>query len=133
MKSVSGRLPLVSWMGVSADDVRWTARVAMVALGALVGVPVILYGVRRNFALEWDLQSCFFLGMQFNYWGSLLVALGWVGLIMLLCKHGAVRPLTRTLAAVGQMAFTCYILQTVLCTTIFYGHGFGLFGKVQQR
>ncbi len=34
VKPVSGRLPLVAWIGVSADDVRWTARVAMVALGA---------------------------------------------------------------------------------------------------
>ena len=28
------------------------------------------------------------------------------------------------------MAFTCYILETLICTTIFYGHGFGLFGSV---
>ena len=104
------------------------AYVTMVALGALVGVPVIVYGARRNMALDWDLKACFFLGMQFNYWGSLLVALGWVGLLMLLCQHGVMRPVTRILSCVGQMAFTCYILQTVIGPTIFYGHGFGMFG-----
>ncbi len=104
-----------------------------ILLAVTVGLPLILYGVRRNEALGWDMKSCFFMGMQFNYWGSLLVSMGWVGCIMLLCKHGLVRPLTRSLAAVGQMAFTNYILQTVICTFVFYGHGLGLFGRVERR
>jgi uncharacterized protein len=28
------------------------------------------------------------------------------------------------------MAFTNYIVQTVIATTIFYGHGFGLYGSI---
>jgi uncharacterized protein len=27
------------------------------------------------------------------------------------------------------MALTSYLLQSVICTTIFYGHGLGLFGS----
>ena len=60
---------------------------------------------------------------------SLLVSFGWVGAAMLVCKHNVLRPMTRTLAAVGRMAFTNYLMQTVICTTIFYGHGMGLFGR----
>ena len=30
------------------------------------------------------------------------------------------------------MAFSNYIMHTVICTTLFYGHGFGLFGKVER-
>jgi uncharacterized protein len=30
------------------------------------------------------------------------------------------------------MAFSNYILQTLICTTIFYGHGLGLFGSVDR-
>jgi uncharacterized membrane protein YeiB len=30
------------------------------------------------------------------------------------------------------MALTDYILQSVICTTIFYGHGLGLFGRVER-
>ena len=30
------------------------------------------------------------------------------------------------------MALTNYLLQSVICTTIFYGHGLGLFGRVDR-
>ena len=43
----------------------------------------------------------------------------------------ALAPITTRLAAVGRTAFSNYILQTVICTLIFYGDGFGLIGKVE--
>jgi uncharacterized protein len=30
------------------------------------------------------------------------------------------------------MAFSNYLLQTLLCTTLFYGHGIGLFGSLER-
>ena len=72
------------------------------------------------------------MGMQFNYWPSIAVSLGYVGLVMLACRTAALRPFTRPFAAVGQTALTNYLLQTVLCTTIFYGHGLGWFGSVDR-
>jgi uncharacterized protein len=30
------------------------------------------------------------------------------------------------------MALTNYLMQTFICTTIYYGHGFGLFGSVER-
>lgn len=104
----------------------------LIAVALLVGVPAILYGMHRNFATGWDVRYSFFFGWQFNYWGSLIVSMGWIGLVMLVCQRSALTALTRPFAAVGQMAFTNYILQTVICTTIFYGHGFGLFGQVER-
>jgi len=70
--------------------------------------------------------------LQVNYWGSILVALGWVGVVMLFCQRESGSILRRSLAATGQMALTNYLMQTVICTTIFYGHGFGLFGSVER-
>ena len=106
---------------------------AALIMGALlVGIPTVSYGVHRNFTVGWDIHSSFFFGWQFNYWGSLIVSMGWIGLVMLVCQYPPLARLTRPFAAVGQMAFTNYILQTVICTTIFYGHGFGLFGQVER-
>jgi uncharacterized protein len=105
---------------------------AMVFTGACVGIPITLYGTWRDFAGGWEFRNSFFFGLQFNYWASLLVSMGWVGAVMLACQSPRWIPVTRRLAAVGRMAFTNYILQTLICTTLFYGHGFGLFGRVER-
>jgi uncharacterized membrane protein YeiB len=36
------------------------------------------------------------------------------------------------LSAVGRMALSCYILETLISTFVFYGHGLGLFGTVDR-
>jgi uncharacterized protein len=119
-------------LGVFSARLRTGTYVAMIAAALFVGLPAIFLGVRRNEANQWSLESTFFLGAQPNYWCSILVSLGWTGLIMLLCKHSVVTSLTCRLAAVGQMALTNYIMQTVICTFLFYGHGLGLFVKVER-
>ena len=73
-----------------------------------------------------------YFGTQFNYWGSMFLAGGYLAGVMLICKSGAMMWLQRRLAAAGRMAFSNYLGQTVICTIIFYGHGLGLFGKVER-
>ena len=34
------------------------------------------------------------------------------------------------LAAVGRLSLTNYLMQSVVCTTLFYGYGFGLYGRL---
>ena len=103
----------------------------LIAVAVAVGLPLQAYGIALDFERGWPFWS-FFIGVQFNYWPSVAVSLGYVGLVMLACRTEALRGLTRPFAAVGQTALTNYLLQTVLCTTIFYGHGLGWFGSVDR-
>jgi uncharacterized protein len=104
----------------------------MFAIGAIAGLAPILYGVSLNLAANWSFPFSFFTGSQFNYWGSLLLSGGWIGMVMLAVKTNALPAVTARLGAVGRMAFTNYLLHSIICTTIFYGHGFGLFGEVSR-
>jgi uncharacterized protein len=103
--------------------------VLMGAFGFGIGVLLNVLGIWRSFVTGWDLLDFALVSQQVHYWGNLFVALGWTALVMLLCQRGW--PL-RSLAAVGRMALTNYLLQSVICTTIFYGHGLGLFGRVDR-
>jgi uncharacterized protein len=100
--------------------------------GLAVGLPVVAYGAWANFRAGWDVRWSFFYGSQFNYWGSVAVSLGWVGAVMLACRAGAFAAARRRLAAVGRTALSNYVLQTVLCTLVFYGTGLGLYGRVSR-
>jgi uncharacterized protein len=101
----------------------------MAGFGFGTGLLLIALGLRRSVAMGWDLLDYVLVSQQLHYWGDLFVALGWVALVMLLCQRGW--PL-RSVEAVGRMALTNYLLQSVICTTIFYGHGLGLFGRVDR-
>ena len=105
---------------------------SFIAAALLIGIPVIAYGTHRDFATGWQVRQSFFLNFQYNYWGSLLVSLGWVGAVMLVCRSQRLLRLSRPFAAVGRMAFTNYIFDTLICTSLFYGFGFGLFGKLNR-
>jgi uncharacterized protein len=101
----------------------------MAGLGFGAGLLLIALGLRRSFVTGWDLLDFVLVSQQLQYWGDLFVALGWVALVMLLCQRGW--PV-RAVEAVGRMALTNYLMQSVIATTIFYGHGLGLFGRVDR-
>lgn len=61
-----------------------------------------------------------------------LVALGWAAALLLLLRAGRLRALTGAFGAVGRVAFSCYILQTVCGSLIFYGYGLGLVGTIAR-
>jgi len=104
----------------------------MLLFGFGIGIPLILYGVHGHIDHGWSFEYSYFLGSQFNYWGSMFVAAAYIGSVMLVVRCVQIYKLLEPLAATGRMAFTNYIMQTAVCTAIFYGHGFGLFGSVQR-
>lgn len=52
-----------------------------------------------------------------------------VSVIMLVYRAGWLRGLFARLRAVGQMAFTNYVMQSVICTLVFFGYGFNQFAE----
>jgi len=64
--------------------------------------------------------------------GRLTVALGHMGVIMLIAKAGVFKWLTQALGAVGQMAFSNYIFHSVVTAFYFTGYGFKMYGKLQR-
>lgn len=96
------------------------------------GLIVVGWGIKSNLDAGFSLEYSFFPGFQYNYWGSILVSFGYIALTILLIKSRYLKVLIKSLQAVGRMAFTNYILQTVICTTLFYGHGLGFFGKMER-
>ncbi|KPJ92417.1 MAG: hypothetical protein AMJ53_09420 [Gammaproteobacteria bacterium SG8_11] len=104
----------------------------MAVMGLGLGLPLVAFSELRMTGEQWSLEFFTRWGYQINYWASLLVAGGYIGLVMRLCQLPAFAWLTRPLAAVGRMALSNYLLQSLLCTWVFYGHGLGLFGKVER-
>ncbi len=61
---------------------------------------------------------------------GLPISMGYMGLLIWMLKIGLLKRATAALANVGRMALTNYLLQTLLCTTFFYGHAGGFFGEI---
>jgi uncharacterized protein len=61
-----------------------------------------------------------------------LIAMGHIGLIMVIYKYGLLKWLLRAFAKLGQMAFTGYLSQSIICGLIFYGYGLNLYGSLQR-
>ncbi len=100
--------------------------------GLLIGYSLVLCGIQRNLQSEFEGIQSLFVDSQFNYWGSLLVCLGYTCLVMLLCKSKWLGWIKTSLQSVGQMALTNYLLQTIVCTLLFYGHGLGWYGYLER-
>jgi len=125
-------IALFKWEVLSAGrSSRFYLRMALI--GLVSGYLLSGLGVWLNFKMHWNMEFSMFLGAQFNYVGSLFVALGYTGVVMLVCKSEFMHGLKNVLSSVGRMAFTNYILMTLVCTLLFYGHGWGLYGSVERK
>jgi len=102
----------------------------MTLLGFAVGLPVNAWEVYRFVASDYDIFSA--VTPTYDV-GRLGCAFGYTGLVMLFCKSGIWRWLRLSLAAVGRMALTNYLVHSVLCALIFNGVGFGLVGTLQRH
>ncbi|NNF20649.1 MAG: DUF418 domain-containing protein, partial [Saprospiraceae bacterium] len=102
----------------------------MMLSGFGLGLTLGIIGLFQNYKNDWSCEYSFFIGSQFNFLGSLPMALGYIGLIMWLSKSKVAELLKEWLAPVGRTALSNYLMQSIIVTLIFYGHGLGLFGTV---
>jgi len=124
-------MALYKWQVLSAGrSSRFYTR--MTLSGLVVGLVISTAGIFLNFKNQWTMEYSMFIGVQFNYLGSVGTALGYMGLVMLISQSSRFKGCIKVLTAVGRMAFTNYILMTLLATYIFYGHGLGLYGSVER-
>jgi len=91
-------------------------------LGAVCAWQVRRHGFAPLAMLQWE-----FLPYDVQ---RVLVAMAHASVVLMILKVGALKWITRPLAAVGQTALSNYLGTTVICTLIFDGWGFGLFGRL---
>ena len=102
----------------------------MMVIGLSIGLAFGIYGLQQNYAHNWSCEYSFLIGSQWNFLGSVPMALGYIGMIMWFCKSNYLPTLKKWLAPFGRMALTNYLMQSIIATFLFYGFGFGLFGTV---
>ena len=72
------------------------------------------------------------ISVELHEFTRTLRSIGIFGLLMLMYKSGWFKWLFALMRPVGQMAFTNYLAQSLLCGILFYGIGFSMFGKLQR-
>jgi uncharacterized protein len=61
----------------------------------------------------------------------LFLCLGHASVLMLIFRSRIVPWLMKALSNVGQMAFTNYLMQSIICTWIFFGYGFNKYNTLR--
>ena len=60
-------------------------------------------------------------------WG---LALFYVSTVIVMVQSGMLRQAFGWLGNVGRLTLTNFVMQTLICTSLFYGYGLGLYGRV---
>jgi uncharacterized protein len=103
----------------------------MALIGYVIGLSINYYETTLIISNNFSILSIY---KSFNTYhlGRVSTMLGHIAVIALFIKSGWLPFLQKALEAVGRMAFTNYIIQTIVCITIFMGFGFGMYGKLQR-
>ena len=131
---VGGRMLLgmaLMKLGVFTGKCSWYFYRRLALFGYGLGVPLTVAGTITLFVRDFAALQAPVGGTLFGL-GMVPTALGHAAMVMMVCKSGRVRWLTQPLAAVGRMALTNYLMQSVIGTFLFYGYGAGLYGRVDR-
>jgi uncharacterized protein len=108
-------------------------------VGYGLGLPLVIFSAYHSYLHEPSLEAALarleaepvqWVGLIYPFQRILLV-LAHVSALVLLYKAGCFKGLFRCLEAVGQMAFTNYIMQSVICTLVFFGYGLNFYAELE--
>lgn len=100
-------------------------------IAAPTGWSLTAWGVYQNDIYQWHAFYSNVFGSQFNYFGSLISGIGYIFGLLYVAQH-IPAWICCVLQSVGCTALSNYILQSLICGLIFYGHGFGLFAQLDR-
>ncbi|SDC13563.1 DUF418 domain-containing protein [Shouchella lonarensis] len=105
----------------------------LLLISASVGLPLIaLQGMLMYDVFSLNVALTFGVVAALQQISGVALMLVYVSLFVLLLQKDWLQKLFMPLAVTGRMALTNYLMQSLVCTTIFYGYGLGLFGKVSS-
>ena len=100
--------------------------VLLVVVGVLINLPAIIVQWRLDWAYRW----CAFLLQAPRELSAPFQTIGYTALMLGFWQQLSRFKLVIAIACVGRMALSNYLLQTLICTTLFYQ--FGLFMKFDR-
>lgn len=126
-------MALFGW-GFFSNKLKTSTYVMWLLIGYGIGIPVawaifdqswMSFGSPGVYADTWRSSHGVFSELR-----RIPITIGHASLLMLVFRSNIVPWLMRALANVGQMAFTNYLMQSIICTFFFYGYGFGNYNKL---
>jgi uncharacterized protein len=98
--------------------------------GLVIGLPLnLLSAVLYNPQMQ-SFSAASLVGVVNTYIGAPALSFAYIAAVTLLVQRDVWRRRLAPIGSVGRMALTNYLLQSLICTTLFYGYGLGLFGQV---
>ncbi len=103
----------------------------LMIVGYGIGLTVNYFEMTSIYKSDYDVLIMSKVDITYQL-GRLFTTFGHIGLAILFVRTGILGFLQKALAAVGKMALTNYLMQTIICNVFFLGFGFGMFGKLQR-
>ena len=96
-------------------------------IGLIGNFAYVYFGEQANRAVPSLANLISLTGQTF---GAPALALFYMSSLTMLAERADWRRRLQPLAKVGRMALTNYLLQSAICSILFFGYGFGLYGQI---